>query len=188
MTMPPDKPGAPESASSDDTRLNEQVAAAYRELHRLAQSQLRRERVDHTLSATGLVNEAWIKLSENAAEWENRAHFFGIAARAMRQILVDHALSRRADKRGGNWQKLTLTTHMGEAEAAQAGDEVDIVGLHESLLALEAIDPRQAEIVELRYFAGLSIEETADALRLSPATVKREWTVAKLFLKRELAR
>jgi RNA polymerase sigma factor (TIGR02999 family) len=165
------------------------MAEVYRELHRLAASQLRRERPDHTLSATGLINEAWIKLSQSSLEWESQPHFFGIAARAMRQILVDHALAHRADKRGGDWQKLTLTTHHSELESSpSAEDAVDIVALHESLLALEALDPRQAEIVQLRYFAGLSIDETAEAMSLSPATVKREWTVAKLFLKRDLSR
>lgn len=167
------------------TPLDAQAETVYAELRRLASAKLRRERADHTLSATGLVHEAYLKLASSSAAWQDKAHFLGIAGRAMRQILVNHALAHRAEKRGGDWIKLTLTGALPEIES-EGDDAVDMLGLDEALKALEAIDPRQAQVVELRYFAGLSIEETAEAMALSPATVKREWAVARLFLKRAM--
>jgi RNA polymerase sigma-70 factor (ECF subfamily) len=164
-----------------------EVEAVYSELKRLAASRLRLERPDHTLSATGLVHEAYLKLAQSDLHWENAGHFRAIAARAMRQILVNHALAHRTEKRGGEWVKLTLTGVEPEIEAQVAG-AVDILSLDEALKALAELDPRQAEIVELRYFAGLTIEETADAIKLSVATVKREWAVARLFLKRAMSK
>lgn len=172
----------------NDKRLSLEIEAMYGELRRLAASQLRRERADHTLSATGLVNEAYLKLSSSHAAWQDKNHFLGIAAHAMRQILVNHALAHRAEKRGGEWLKLTLTSSAAEIDAQHAkdGESVDVVGLNDALKELEAVDPRQALIVELRYFAGLSIEATAEAMSLSPATIKREWALARLYLKRAL--
>lgn len=167
--------------------VGEEVEAVYGELKRIAASRLRLERADHTLSATGLVHEAYLRLAQSSLHWENAGHFRAIAARAMRQILVNHALAHRAEKRGGDWVKLTLTSVESEIEA-QVENGVDILLLDESLKTLAEIDPRQAEIVELRYFAGLTIEETADATKLSPATIKREWAVARLFLKRAMSR
>jgi RNA polymerase sigma-70 factor (ECF subfamily) len=164
-----------------------EVEAVYSELKRLAASRLRLERPDHTLSATGLVHEAYLKLAQSDLHWENAGHFRAIAARAMRQILVNHALAHRTEKRGGEWVKLTLTGVEPEIEAQVSG-AVDILSLDEALKALAELDPRQAEIVELRYFAGLTIEETADAIKLSVATVKREWAVARLFLKRAMSK
>lgn len=164
-----------------------EVEAVYSELKRLAASRLRLERPDHTLSATGLVHEAYLKLAQSDLQWENAGHFRAIAARAMRQILVNHALAHRTEKRGGDWVKLTLTGVEPEIEAQVVG-AVDILSLDEALKALAELDPRQAEIVELRYFAGLTIEETADAIKLSVATVKREWAVARLFLKRAMSK
>ena len=148
-----------------------------------------RERGDHTLSATGLVHEAYLKLCSSNVTWESDAHFLNIAARTMRQVLVDHAHAQRAEKRGGDWLRLTLTTALPEIDSQHAGAEnpVDVVALDDLLTKLEAVDARQAKLVELRFFAGLSIEETALAMQLSPATVKREWRSARLFLKRALA-
>jgi RNA polymerase sigma-70 factor, ECF subfamily len=173
---------------NNNDSLAEEMQTMYGELRRLAASQLRRERTDHTLSATALVNEAYLKLSSSHVEWQDKNHFLGIAARAMRQILVNHALSQRAEKRGGEWLKMTLTSSIGEIDAqhARRDDALDVVSLNDALIALEDIDPRQGKIVELRYFAGLSIEETAEAMSISPATVKREWTLARLYLKRML--
>lgn len=165
--------------------LDVQTAQVYDELRRLANAQLRRERPDHTLSATGLVHEAYLKLAASSTAWEDKAHFLGIAARSMRQILVNHALAHRTEKRGGEWLKLTLTSSLGEIEQSDAA--LDMLDLDGALKELALLDPRQAKIVELRYFAGLSIEATAEAINLSPATVKREWAVARLFLKRAIS-
>ncbi|MFZ6819086.1 ECF-type sigma factor [Undibacterium sp. Ji22W] len=167
--------------------VGSEVEVVYSELKRIAASRLRLERADHTLSATGLVHEAYLKLVQTDLKWENAPHFRAIAARAMRQILVNYALAHRSEKRGGDWIKLTLTGAEPEIEA-QVDGAVDILTLDEALKALGELDPRQAEIVELRYFAGLTIEETADAIKLSVATVKREWAVARLFLKRAMSR
>ena len=163
------------------------TSVVYAELKQLAGARLRHERADHTLSATELVHEAYLKLAHTTAEYNDKAHFMRIAARVMRQVLVDHALARKADKRGGDWLRLTLTSAMPEIELGKP-DGIDVLGLDEALTVLEALDPRQANIVELRYFAGLSIDEAATVLNLSAATVKREWAVARLFLRRELSK
>jgi RNA polymerase sigma-70 factor, ECF subfamily len=177
------------ASPTDGNALAPQIALVYGELKRLAASQIRHERGDHTLSATGLVHEAYLRLAQANTHWESRAHFFGIAANAMRQVLVDHARAHRADKRGGDWIKLTLTGVQSEIEGAAVGGDgaVDVLDLDSALNELEARDPRLAKLVALRYFAGLSIEDTATTMGLSPATVKREWLVAKLFLKRKLS-
>ncbi len=162
------------------------VNAVYSELKRLAGARLRNERPNHTLSATELVHEAYLKLAHSSSDYNDKAHFMRIAARVMRQVLVDHALARKTDKRGGDWQRLTLTSAMPEMEAGKP-DGVDVLSLDEALKELETLDPRQATIVELRYFGGLSIEDTASLLELSPATIKREWLVARMFLRRGLS-
>ena len=188
-TLPPSLPDSP-------SPISHEVEVVYSELKRLAGSHIRRERADHTLSATGLVHEAYLRLAESSPQWESRSHFFGIAANAMRQVLVDHARAHRAEKRGGDWLKLTLTSAIPEIEGqpgahrdgVDTADAVDIISLNDALSELEQRDPRQAKIVELRYFGGLSIEDTAATLNLSPATIKREWLVAKLYLKRKLDR
>jgi RNA polymerase sigma factor (TIGR02999 family) len=171
-------------SEGDQAALDEILPLVYDELRRLARSYLRRERPDHTLQATALVHEAYIRLiDQHSVSWQNRAHFFGIASQMMRRILVNHALSRAAVKRGGLAQKLSLD------EAVGLGDqpEVDLIALDRALNELEALDSRQSRIVELRYFGGLSIEETAEVLSLSPATVKREWSTARLWLRRQIA-
>ena len=156
----------------------------YHELHRQAQRAMRREDGAHTLQATALVHEAYLRLvDQRRVEWKSRAHFFGVAAQAMRRVLVDHARGRLAEKRGGALQRVTL----GDADARAAGDpDLDVLALHDALERLAAIDPDQARLVELRYFGGLGIDETAEALGVSAATVKREWAVARAWLRREL--
>lgn len=154
----------------------------YEELHVLAVHYMRGERADHTLQPTALVNEAYLRLmGQQQASWQNRSHFFGIAAQAMRRILVDHARRRRAGKREGG-ERVTLDESVAEAPA----HSVDLVALDDALRKLAALDPRQAQVVELRYFAGLDIAEVAEALGISPATVKRDWTFARAFLQREI--
>jgi RNA polymerase sigma factor (TIGR02999 family) len=157
----------------------------YDELRRLARGYLRRERFDHTLQPTALVNEAFLRLiNQSLVKWQNRAHFFGIAARLMRQVLVNHAEARQAAKRGGEARRVSLNDvdHFVEEQ------EVDLVALNEALKRLERIDPSQGQIVELRFFSGLTIEEIAEVMDISPATVKREWVTARAWLRRELSR
>ena len=155
----------------------------YDELRQLAQKYLHRERPDHTLQATGLVHEAYLRLvDQTAATWQNRAHFFGVAAAVMRRILVDYARSHRAEKRGGTREKIILD----EAAMPAAERSVDLIALDDALKDLVTFDPRQSQIVELRFFGGLSIEEVAEVLEVSPRTVKREWRLAKAWLRREV--
>jgi RNA polymerase sigma factor (TIGR02999 family) len=157
----------------------------YDELRRLARGYLRRERANHTLQPTALVNEAYLRLvNQTRVNWQNRAHFFGIAARLMRQILVNHAEAHRAAKRGGPAERHSL----GEVEQIAGEPDLDLGALDEALKKLERLDAPQARIVEMRYFAGLTVEEVAEAMSLSPATVKREWNLARAWLRRELSR
>jgi RNA polymerase sigma factor (TIGR02999 family) len=166
--------------SGHQEALTELMPLVYDELRRLASHYLRRERPDHTLQPTALVHEAYLRLiDQTSIRWQNRAHFFGIAANLMRQILINHAHSRRAAKRGGTAFKLTLDEAAG---LSQTRENVDLVALDEALSRLAVLDPQQGRIVELRFFGGLTIEEAAEVLRISPATVKREWTTAKAWL------
>jgi RNA polymerase sigma factor (TIGR02999 family) len=161
------------------------VPLVYDELRRLAGRYLRRERSDHTLQSTSLVHEAYLRLiDQRQVKWQNRAHFFGVAAQIIRRILVDHARAHQAAKRGGGAFKLTLD----EALAASDSRDINLMALDECLNALAEMDPQQARIVELRFFAGLTIEDTAEVLGISPATVKRDWAMAKAWLFRELSR
>lgn len=167
----------------DRGALENLTPLVYEELRNLAKSSFRGERHDHTLQATALVHETYLKLiDQKQVHWKNRAHFFAIAARLMRRILVDHARSRRASKRGGG-QRLEL----GEADVFSDAREVDLIALDHTLEKLAEFDPRQSRLVELRFFGGLTIDETAEALKISPATVKREWDVAKAWLCSQLA-
>ena len=164
--------------------LEQLTPMVYDELRRMARTYLHNERSDHTLQATALVHEAYLRLiDQHTVDWQNRAHFFGIASQMMRRILVNHALAKTAEKRGGDNQKLSLneTIEFGQQT------EIDLLALDEALQELEDLDPQQTRIVELRFFGGLSIEETAAALRISPATVKRDWSTARLWLRRQLA-
>jgi RNA polymerase sigma factor (TIGR02999 family) len=166
-------------SQGDQAALDKLMPLVYDELHRLAHHYMSRERPDHTLQTTALVHEAYLRLVDQThVRWQNRAHFFGIAANLMRQILVNHALRHRAAKRGGAAYKLTLD----EAVAVSEEPDVDLLALDEALTRLAALDARQARIVELRFFGGLTVEETAEVLNVSPATVKREWNVAKAWL------
>ena len=163
---------------------NELMPRVYRELKKLAQSYLRHERSDHTLGATALVNEAYLRLvDQNSVDWESRSHFFGIAARQMRRILVDHARKRNAEKRGGGEAKVPF-----EEEKGAPRTDPDLIALDDALSALEVADPRQAKLVELKYFGGLSVDETASILRVSSSTARRDWTFAKAWLVREMRR
>jgi RNA polymerase sigma factor (TIGR02999 family) len=180
-------PGA--GAKADD--LMPQV---YDELRRLAANYLRRERPGQTLQATALVHEAFLRLSkEKHQPWKNRTHFLAIAALSMRQILVQRARARHAEKRGGGAEKITLDESMMSDHAAlsrrsaEREGGVDVLALDTALDKLAALDPQQAKIVELRYFGGLTVEEAAAALDISPATVKRHWTVARAWLHKELS-
>src|SRR5262249_39564827 len=146
---------------------------------------LRRERPGHTLQTTGLVHEAYLRLvDQHQTDWQNRAQFFAVAAQMMRRVLIDHARSKQAAKRGGNNIRVTLE----DATAAVQDRGGDLLELDEALTRLAELDHHQARVVELRYFTGLGIEETAEVLDISPATVKREWTMARAWLRRELAR
>jgi len=172
-------------ANGNKEALDKLLPLVYDELRRLADRYLRRERPDHTLQPTALVHEAYLRLvDQTAVRWQNRAHFFGIAANLMRQILVNHALSHRAAKRGGEASKLPLE----EASNLSLERDVDLVALDEALARLATFDSRQSRIVELRFFGGLTVEEAAEVLGISPATVKREWTTAKAWLHCEIGR
>ncbi len=165
-----------EGAGLPDDRL---VGAVDRELRRIAAAYMGRERPDHTLQPTALVNEAYLRLVENDITWEGRAHFFGIAARVMRQILVDHARKHQAAKRGAGRRANRSVSKVADPAG---GADLDVVALHRALEELEALDPRQASIVELRYFGGLTEEEVARVKELSPATIRREIASARLWL------
>ncbi len=163
------------------------VPLVYDELRRQAHHYLRRERAEHTLQTTALVNEAYLKLvGQNRVVWQNRAHFFGIAANLMRRILVDYAKTKHRVKRGGSAENLPLEEAFYVA-ADKSGD-VDLLALDGALNELAEMDEQQARIVELRYFSGLSIAETAEVLKISPATVKRDWNMAKAWLHHELSK
>ena len=175
-----------ERATAGDAQAASQLMPlVYDELRRLAASYLRRERKGQTLQATALVHEAYVRLiGPGDRPWTGRTHFLAIAALSMRQVLVDRARRRAAAKRGGAAQRLTLDDAM--LAVGQPDDAVDLIALDDALTRLETLDPLQARIVELRYFGGLTVEETAEAVDLSPATVKRHWTLARAFLKKAL--
>jgi RNA polymerase sigma-70 factor, ECF subfamily len=161
------------------------MALVYDDLRRLAAWQLQTERPEHTLQPTALVHEAYLKLAgQNPIDWHNKAHFFALAAQVMRHILVDHARGRRRDKRGGGQVSVSLDEALELSHPSEPG----LVELDEALNALTMQDARKGRIVELRYFGGLSIEETAGLLGVSPATVRREWTLAKAWLRHELCK
>jgi RNA polymerase sigma factor (TIGR02999 family) len=167
--------------------MEQMFLLVYNELHQLAARKLRSERDGHTLSTTALVNEAWLELNKlNRIQWQNRAHFLAVAAQAMRRILIDYAVARRREKRGGGQVVVSLDDGDALAVAHQRADE--LVELDEALARLQKISERQARTVECRFYGGMSVEETAEALGISPATVKREWALARAWLNRELQR
>lgn len=172
-----------ELARGNQEAAEKLIPLVYDELKRLARSYMRRERPDHTLQTTALVHEAYLKLvRQQAVNWQGRSHFFGIAAQLMRRILIDHARGHLREKRGGAKEVLPLD----EALAFSPEHSDELVRLDEALQRLSAIDPRQGRVVELRFFGGLSVEETSEFLGISPKTVKRDWAVAKAWLHGEL--
>ena len=174
-------------SEGDSAALEQLLPVVYRELRRIATRQLRRERVDHTLVPTALVHELYIRLvDQRRATWENRAHFFGLAAQLMRRILVDHARARHAAKRGDSAARVSIDVALEEAHNS-AGAE-DVLAIDLALERLATLDPEQARIVELRFFAGLTVEETAHVVNRSARTIKREWRLARAWLFRELGR
>lgn len=171
-------------SSGNQAALDRLMPLVDRELHRLAHHYMRRENPGHTLQTTALVNEAYLKLiDQKHVHWKNRAHFFALAAQLMRRILVDHARSRRYAKRGGGAHKISL--HDAMIVSPKRGG--DLIALDEALDRLAAIDPRKGKVVELRFFGGLSVEETAEALQISSVTVMREWSMAKSWLYNSLS-
>ena len=173
----------------DKVALEKLMPLVYSELRRLAGNYLRRERQNHTLQPTALVNEAYLKLiDQKSARWQNRAHFYGVAAQLMRRILVDHARQHQAAKRGGSDQQRLSITSAGQLGGKQLAEEpaIDLLALHEALEELTEIDPQQGRIVELKFFGGLSIEETAEVMGLGHATVERDWKMARAWLRRKL--
>ncbi len=171
--------------SGDREALDSLLPLVYDELRRIARHYLQGERSGHTLQSTALVNEAYVRMvAQDFPEWQSRAHFFAVAAQLMRQILVDYARSHRASKRGGNVCKVALD----EAEGQPLKIDIDILALDEALKELAEMDQQQSRVVELKFFAGLSIEDTAEVLGISPSTVKRDWVTARAWLYRELDR
>ena len=169
--------------NGDEAARDQLIPLVYEELHRLAHHYMNRERPGHTLQTSALVNEAFLKLvDQRDLHWKNRAHFFGIAAQMMRRILVDYARNRRYAKRGGSAQHVSLAEALIVSEERSA----EVVALDEALSKLSAMDHRKSEIVELRFFGGLSIDETAEVLGVSPGTVMRDWTLAKAWLRKEM--
>jgi len=183
--MPDDVTELLEAWTGGDAEAKERVfPLVYKELKQLAHGQLGRERPDHTLNTTGLVHEAYLKLARlDAIDWRDRAHFFAAAAGAMRRILIDYATTRNAQKRGGGAQAIPLF----EGLSIGGNDAEDLLALDEALERLELRSPRQVRVTECRFFAGLTIEETAEALDVSPITVRRDWNTARAWLNRELS-
>jgi RNA polymerase sigma factor (TIGR02999 family) len=169
-----------------DTRQAEALlSVVYDELRELAAQHLGRERGGHTLQPTALVHEVYLRLVQgDAVDWQGRAHFFGVSARAMRQVLIDHARRRRAEKRGGGWEQVTLQPEL----MGDGGQAVDLLDLHDALEKLSQMDERLGRLVELRFFGGLTLEETAQVLGVSLRKANKDWSVARVWLARELAR
>ena len=164
--------------SGDSTAADRLLPLVYSELHRLAASYMRRERQDHTLQPTALINEAYLRLAGDDVNWRNREHFIGVAANVMRRVLVDHARAHNAEMRGGGQRRVDLEDNV--AISAERSEE--ILALDEALGRLTEVNPRQAKVVELRYFGGLSIEQIAAVLAIAPRSVKRDWALARIWL------
>ena len=171
-------------SNGDQAALDKVMPIVYQELHRLAHHYMRKERAGHTLQTTALVNEAYLRLADyKKMRWQSRSHFFAVAAQVMRRILVEQARSKNFVKRGGGAQRISLD----ETAIVSAGRSAEVIAVDEALTDLESWDPRKGKIVELRFFGGLSIEETAEVLRVSPTTVQREWRSAKAWLHRAIS-
>jgi len=172
-------------ADGDAAALDRLTPVVYEELRRLARARLRGERTGHTLQTTELVNEAYLRLADcERMRWQDRAHFFAVSAQMMRRILVDHARRRRNQKRGGG----ALHVSLGAGDLMMPNPELDLVALDDALQAFAQLDPRKVRVVELRFFAGLSVEEIAEVLKVSPVTVTRDWNSARAWLRREMTR
>jgi RNA polymerase sigma factor (TIGR02999 family) len=185
MYMPSEVERLPGTAYDGSPVMEDLLPLVYAELKRIAARELRGERPGHTLCTTALVHEAWVELAKlDRIRWQNRNHYLALAAQAMRRVLVDHAVARRALKRGGGRPVESLDDDAMVMVHARAAELLD---LDAALGRLAALDPRQAQVVECRFYGGMSIEETADALQTSPATVKRQWAMARAWLNRELA-
>jgi|SRR5687767_1668211 len=166
--------------NGDETALGQLMPLVYSELHRLAHRHIRKERPGHTLQTSALLNEAFLRLvDQRGVDWQSRAHFFSIAARMMRRILVDYARSRRYAKRGGNAQQVSFDEQLVVSRQVSA----DVLAIHDALNELATMDERKSKVVELRFFGGLSIDETAEVLGVSPGSVMRDWTLAKAWLR-----
>jgi RNA polymerase sigma-70 factor (ECF subfamily) len=170
--------------NGDDTALNKLIPVVHKELRRLAHSYMRRERSGHPLQTTALINEAYLKLVDHKGiQWQNRAHFYGVAAQAMRRVLIDEARKRDYIKRGGDINFVPLDEAAGLVQKTAA----DLIALDDALTALAVFAPRQSQVVEMRHFGGMTIDEIAEALEIGPATVARDWDAAKAWLKRQLS-
>jgi RNA polymerase sigma factor (TIGR02999 family) len=168
--------------NGDESAAGKLLPLVYNELHRLAKSYMRRERPDHTLQPTALINEAYLRLAQDSVDWQSRQHFIGVAANVMRRLLVDHARARNAEARAGGLQRVELE----EGLMVSSERSGEVLALHDALTRLEAVDPQQAKVVELRYFGGLSVEEIGALLEISPRTVKRHWALARIWLLKQM--
>jgi RNA polymerase sigma factor (TIGR02999 family) len=166
----------------DGAAAEQLLPLVYDELHRLARNYMRRERRDHTLQPTALINEAYLHLANGKVNWQSREHFVGVAANVMRRLLVDHARARHAGIRGGGQERVELEDDLMMSEERSK----EVLALHDALTVLEAFNPRQAQVVELRYFGGFSVEEIAELLKVSPRSVKRDWALARVWLFRRI--
>jgi RNA polymerase sigma-70 factor, ECF subfamily len=166
----------------DQAAAGKLLPLVYKELHRLAKSYMQQERSDHTLQPTALINEAYLRLAHETVDWQNRQHFIGVAANVMRHLLVDHARAHNAKMRAGGLERVELEEGLvGSSERSK-----EVLALHDALTALEGVDPRQAKVVELRYFGGFSVAEIGEILAISPRSVKRHWALARIWLMREM--
>ena len=168
--------------NGDESAAEKLLPLVYSELHRLAKSYMRRERPDHTLQPTALINEAYLRLARDNVDWQSRQHFIGVAANVMRRLLVDHARAHNAERRSGGADRVEL----GEGLMISIERSAEVLALHDALTGLEGVDPRQAKVVELRYFGGFSVAEIGDILEMSPRSVKRHWALARIWLLKQM--
>jgi RNA polymerase sigma factor (TIGR02999 family) len=168
--------------NGDGAAADELLPLVYNELHRLAKSYMRKERRDHTLQPTALINEAYLHLAQESIDWQSRAHFIGVAANVMRRLLVDHARARNAEMRAGSQERVELDEWLVMSDERSK----EVLALHDALTNLEKENPRQAKVVELRYFGGFSVEEVGEILKVSPRSVKRDWAIARIWLFRQI--